>query len=473
MTDPDQPTRSTSSALPQQGKRTPRPAGFVKPANWDELSPDQRREARFEQWLFPDIPFASEEIAQLYRVRARRFKDIVDLKKPDQVPCAPLLGGYVAEYTGVSHREFMYDYQQASQAILKFNTDFPLDYLATGNLWPGAVYDRLQCQTYQWPGGSLPPDVPFQAVEGEYMLPEEYDSFIADPEWFFFRTYLPRAFKALEGWKTSPSLINMNELVGVPGIAIPFASTGMQAAFQAMMEAGVAAKQWSEAVGRVSRQLEAGHGLARYRGGFTKAPFDIIGDTLRGTRGIMLDIYRRPGKLIAAMERIVSHAVDAGVESTSRANVPMAFIPLHKGADGFMSNANFATYYWPTFEAVLRGLIEQGLVPYLFVEGSYNQRLDLIAEAGLPPGTTLWVFDQTDMVEVKKKFGGWAAFMGNVPASLLHAGTAEQVTDHVRTLIESVGQDGGYAVSTGAVIDHAREETLRAMLDACAQHGVY
>lgn len=138
-----------------------------------------------------------------------------------------------------------------------------------------------------------------------------------------------------------------------------------------------------------------------------------------------------------------------------------------------MSNADFARYYWPTFEALLLGLIEQGLVPYLFVEGSYNQRLDLIADAGLPPGATLWVFDQTDLVEVKKNFGGWAAFMGNVPASLLHAGTAKQVADLVKKLIDTVGQDGGYAVSTGAVIDHAREDTLRAMLDACAQYGAY
>ena len=42
-----------------------------------------------------------------------------------------------------------------------------------------------------------------------------------------------------------------------------------------------------------------------FTGGFSKAPYDIIGDTLRGTRGIMLDKFRQPEKLLEAMERLV------------------------------------------------------------------------------------------------------------------------------------------------------------------------
>jgi hypothetical protein len=52
-------------------------------------------------------------------------------------------------------------------------------------------------------------------------------------------------------------------------------------------------------------------------------------------------------------------------------------------------------------------------------EGWYNHRLDVIAESGIPAGKTIWMFDQTDMRAVKKKFGSWACFGGNVPVSLL------------------------------------------------------
>ena len=85
-----------------------------------------------------------------------------------------------------------------------------------------------------------------------------------------------------------------------------------------------------------------------------------------------------------------------------------------------MSDKDFKTFYWPTLKAVIVGLVNEGCVPFLFVEGGYNQRLDVIAgDPDIPAGTTFWIFDKTDMREVKKRFGGWACFGGNVPASML------------------------------------------------------
>ena len=43
-------------------------------------------------------------------------------------------------------------------------------------------------------------------------------------------------------------------------------------------------------------------------------------------------------------------------------------MPLHKGADGFLSGKDFEELYWPTLKAVIVGLIDEGLVPQLFVE---------------------------------------------------------------------------------------------------------
>ena len=94
----------------------------------------------------------------------------------------------------------------------------------------------------------------------------------------------------------------------------------------------------------------------------------------------MLDMYRQPKKILAAMDRLVPIAIDQGVRGAHGANNPFVFIPLHKGADGFMSNDGFKKFYWPTLKAVLLGLIEAGTVPYLFVEGGYNQRLDIITD---------------------------------------------------------------------------------------------
>src|ERR1019366_2110950 len=101
-----------------------------------------------------------------------------------------------------------------------------------------------------------------------------------------------------------------------------------------------------------------------------------IGDTMRGTRAIMLDIFRQPKKVLAAAEKFVPIEIEAGVRSASASGCPVVMMPLHKGADAFMSRKNFQTFYWPTLKAVILGLIQEGVIPYMFVEGSYNQRLD-------------------------------------------------------------------------------------------------
>jgi uroporphyrinogen-III decarboxylase len=173
------------------------------------------------------------------------------------------------------------------------------------------------------------------------------------------------------------------------------------------------------------------------------------------------------------LERIVPVAVQMGVQTASGQDNPFVFIPLHKGADGFMSTADFKKFYWPTLKATLIGLINEGMVPYLFVEGGYNHRLDVIADPEIPAASSYWTFDKTDMQAVKRKLGGWAAFGGNVPNSMLHAGTPEQVAAYVKHLIDTVAVDGGYALAAGAVVDEAKPENLQAMFDTCKVHGVY
>ena len=63
-----------------------------------------------------------------------------------------------------------------------------------------------------------------------------------------------------------------------------------------------------------------------------------------------------------------------------KSGVPVAFIPMHRGADGFMSEKQFLTFYWPYLKQVILGFIEEGIVPYLFAEGGYNSRLHIIKD---------------------------------------------------------------------------------------------
>lgn len=446
----------------------------MMPADWNDLKPDDKFNARLHAWASAEgKDFATPEAAARYEERANRFADAVRLRQPDRVPRMFTAGGFVAEHAGLTHADLMYDYDKATEAMVKFHTDFDLDYQAPGNFMPGPVYDRLGYKLYRWPGNQLDPMQPFQAVEGEYMMADEYDALINNPERFIMRTYTPRIFEALEPFQMLPSFWGTTELPFVPFMLVPFALPPVQEAFNAFHEAAGLAMEWMGALGAVGAKVQGELAYPSTLGGFTKVPFDFIGDTLRGTRGIMLDMYREPDKLLAACEALVPMAVEFAVSAANAAGNPFVFVVMHKGADGFMSNADFEKFYWPGFKAIMLGMIEEGVIPFNFVEGGYNQRLQIIADGDLPPGKTVWMFDKTDMAEAKKKIGTWACIGGNVPASMYKAGTVEEMDTYVKDLIEVAGPGGGFFLAPGAVIDNATDELAAAYLRAGKEHGTY
>jgi uroporphyrinogen-III decarboxylase len=379
----------------------------------------------------------------------------------------------MAEYSGIPYGDFLYDYEKAAQAIIKFHRDFQPDYSMV-MMGPGKVYDRLGMKTYRWPGNGLPMDTKsYQCVEGEYMRADEYDQLIADPEGFFIHTWMPRTFKALEGWQMLPTFLFAMEFPMVPMLTGALAAPPVREAFEAFLDAGQMTAEMMGKMAKVNEELVSKMGIPATLGGFWKVPYDIIGDTLRGSKGIMLDVYRQPDKVLAASERLLPISVQLGVQSVNMSGIPISMGVLHKGADSFMSDEQFRKFYWPYMKQVMLGLINEGVVPATFVEGSYNTRLDVIAESGLPAGKTFWMFDKTDMLAVKKKLGGWACFGGNVPTSMFLAATPQEIKDYCKNLIDNVGQDGGYFLCPGADIDMATAENVHAFIDAGRKYGVY
>lgn len=444
------------------------------PANWNKMTADEKFQARVAAWISTEgKPFATPEAAKAYQERAQRYADVVMLKEPDRVPRTLIMGDFPAHYAGVTQGDMFYHPEKVVETNLKFLRDFDHDYQVGGSNLPGKAFDLVGYQTYRWPGSQLKMNQAFQYVEDEYMTAEEYDAFIADPEGYFLRTYIPRAFSALGGFQAMPPLFAGTEIAFLPVMLASFGLPPVQQGLKALMEAGAATLEWMGATAQAGAVGMNEMGLPGTAGGFSKAPFDFIGDTLRGTRAIMKDLYRRPAKVLAACDRMVPLAVQMGVGAANMTGIPFVMLPLHKGADGFMSNEQFSKFYWPSFKAVLEGLIAEGLAPVLFVEGGYNQRLDIIAEAGLTPGRTVWIFDQTDMAEAKKKFGGWACIAGNVPASLFMAGTTEEMSTYVKKLLEVCMPGGGFFISPGAVLDNARAEMIHTYLKVAKECGVY
>jgi uroporphyrinogen-III decarboxylase len=445
---------------------------------WEEMSSDEKQEQLFARWMSPkdpqgnDLKFRSPQAEEDYRERVNRIKDAIQMKKlPDRVPVFVIPSFFPVYNAGFTPREAMYDYDKCCMAFKKLVTDFAPDaHIGAVAPGPGRVYDILDYKLYSWPGHGVPPEQSYQANEGEYMKADEYDALIDDPSNFFSSTYLPRVFGALEGLKMLPTLTGILEIYGVAFNFIPFGLPPVQATYKALFEAGAEALKWAGVMGASGMEISAA-GFPGLWAGFTKAPFDVIGDTLRGTRGIMLDMYRQPDKLINAMERLTPIMIKMGVGVAKMNGQPLVFMPLHKGADGFMSDEQFKKFYWPTFREVMMGLIAEGVVPNPAAEGKWTTRLEVMQD--LPRGKTLWMIDQSDIAKAKGTLGKVGCMYGNVPSALLALGTPQEIRDYVKKCIDVAGKGGGYIVSNGAFFDQAKAENVKAMVDFAKEYGRY
>ncbi len=437
------------------------------------LTREEKRKRRLERWLSPpDVIFRNTKAEKDYRERVTRLTKALLVQEPDRVPVSLPSGNFPAYYSGGNLQKVMYDYRALRQAWTRFLGDFSEDmdtYQGPSLVHSGAVLEILDYKLYKWPGHGLGPDVnSYQYVEGEYMPPDEYDQLIKDPADFALRVFMPRVVGSLGALNKLPPL---SSLFGMPiKFASSFIDPGVRSAFKSVIDAGREMERWQKAVSAFSRYALAA-GFPTMRGGMATAPFDTIGDSLRGTQGIILDMYRRPQKLLEAIDVITALTIEQTIEMVNSSGGFLASFPLHKGDDTFMSDKQFEKFYWPSLKKVVDALIDEGIMVMLFAEGKYQRRLDYIHD--FPKGWVMWQFDQTDMAAAKRIVGKNCCIAGNIPTSIMCTGTAKQVKEYCRKLIEDCAPGGGYILMGGAAATEASPDNMRAIMEAAKEYGRY
>ena len=404
---------------------------------------------------------------QLYKERTTWVEDAIQLKIPDRVPVVFVLGYFAAKYTEATCEDGFYNPAKWKEAVKKTIADFAPDMcLFTGTLSGGAL-EALDFKQTLWPGHGISPHHTHQFVEGEYMRANEYDALLKDPSDYIVRTYLPRVCGNLEAFTKLPPL---STLFGYTTLLATLGRSDLEQAIESLLKARQEVLKWNAEMGSFVSEVEE-LGFPAWVQSVTFAPFDAISDNFRGMRGSMLDMYRQPDNLIKACERFLPLMLDSGVARARRTGNPRVFIPLHRGSEGFMSLKQFETFYWPTFKALLLGLIDEGLTPCPLFEGDYTSRLEHLLE--LPRGKVLGYFDASDIFRTKEILGNHMCIMGNVPCSLLQTGTTQDVKDYCKKLIDIAGRGGGFIMAPRSAIDEVKPENLRAMIDFTKEYGVY
>jgi uroporphyrinogen-III decarboxylase len=414
-----------------------------------------------------------EDAAELYRQREKRVNDAIALRVPDRVPIEVLFGFFPAKYSGMTVEEVMYDPEKLGEAQLKTILEFKpdMDQNPYGIRFLGPILEALDFKQLKWPGHGMEANHTYQFVEGEYMMADEYDHFLLDPSDFMMRRYWPRICGSLKGFeKLAPIHGIITYYMGIPFGLGPFSLPEVTEALDKIKKAG----QESMRIATYSRAFtekakEAGFPMQF--GAFTQAPFDTLGDFFRGTKGIMLDMYRRPDKLIQACEKLLPFMFEIALNATKVSGNPRVFIPIHKGLDGFMSLEQFKRFYWPTLRELMVALIKEGCNPCPLWEGDCTSRLPIIKD--IPAGKACYAFEATDMVKAKEILRDTVCIRGNVPLSILVTGTTESVRGYSKKLIDTVGKGGGYIMDSSTGLDDAKPENVKAMFEFTREYGLY
>jgi len=408
-----------------------------------------------------------------YVARAKRLQDAIELKQPDRIPIALGFGLFLADYGGITRQE-LYDSPEKALEILeevtmKYQPDASSGLRATPE--PSKLLG--DCMT-KWPGFGLGPQGSFQFDEHEFMKAEDYDTFLNDPSDFAIRSYLPRAFKELEGLAKLPSLgmslFGYYSLSNTTALLDPQVVT----AFEALTKAAQATVTFNKQMATSTQRMTAlgFPGLWFRAGALIEAPFDYMSDTLRGMRGIFLDMMRIPEKLLEAEQRVLKIQVDYAIAFSQTTGLKGAFIPLHRGSDGFMSLAQFEKFYWPQLKDMLCQLVDAGITPFVYYEGVWDQRLEYLTE--LPKGKTIGEFQDSAIFKVKEVVGDTMCILGGMPIPLLKNGTPEEIRKRTKEVCERVGKGGGFIMTSSVMeLEGIKPENIQAWVDATKEFGVY
>jgi hypothetical protein len=409
-------------------------------------------------------------VEQLYNEKAKRVQDAIELKEPDRVPFS--LFGDARTHSRILNSAAYYNPIALKRAMRKFAVDMEPDMAESGFPASGDAMTELDVKNRLWPGGPLPPDYGFQAIEGEYMKADEYDMFINDPSGFMIRRYLPRIYGVLAPLTKLPPLDGM--YMGLEGLTPLFASPEFIEMAKHLVKAGKYTEKFRKIIMETMGDL-AQLGFPPFAGfvvgGVGGAPFDTVSSMLRGMQGSMLDIYRQPDKLLRAceviLERRIAHAIPA--DTTAKDYPQRVGMPLWRGDPSFMSEAHFLKFYWPGLKKALQTHVDLGYVPVPFFEAPFGDRLKYLRE--LPKGKILASIDAADIDIAKRLLQGHTALLVRCPLAS-KVWSLNQLDSFLKDLIDKWGKKSGLIIII-MMPDNAPVKDVKAMLKSFKEYSRY
>ena len=409
-------------------------------------------------------------VAEKRAQRDERITKTISLQEPDRVPFAPMTNAFFMMGYGISTYDAMMDFRNIIPGVRGYIRDYDPDGVFLAGLYGIKTLETLGTEFIHWPGATcgLPLESPFQHTDGTYLQDDEFKEYILDPTHFTLTKLMPRKHRNLKGL----SKLNFRETFDtcffndLTILADPEVREAVDTLMQAARFQKERAGQLAEVIGVIAEE-----GCPLLAQGTMCVPFDAYADSARGIIRAVEDTMEFPDELEEILNKISEMNVDRILDMYRARGVKRVFIPLHCGVDEFMSPDAYERFYWPGLKKSIDGIVDRGMEPWVFCEGNYSTRLDVISD--VPKGKVTYCFEKVDIKRAKETVGKVACICGTVPTSLLCYGTPQQVERATKEQIDILAPGGGFIMNSSIIIDNARHENMRVWRDTTEEYGKY
>lgn len=384
------------------------------------------------------------DMESLFLERINRLKTTVNHAEPDRVPILSNASTWSIGYAGATVKECLENEENEFRIYSKAVEDFYWDgFTSFGITLPLKMYDALGSSIYfvSEDGCTI------QHNEKVFMEVDEYDQLIEDPMNYAINVIYKRKYANLNG----------NNLSNI----------------KALKQGSKELADFLHKTGKGVKYLRDNYGMPVCSTGILQAPLDLVFNFLRGFKGTMVDIRRKPDKVVEATESLVSSMSSLALGGKSELQeFPWIFSPLT--APTFLGKRNFEKFFWPSYKKCLLNLYDAGAKVMMFLEGNWENYYEFLNE--LPRDFALAIIEHDDIVKAKSLIGDKITLVGGMPTHMLKFSSESECVEYAKKIIDKCAPGGGFIFSTDKSLLSTQDvnpENLRAVNNIVHEYGVY
>ncbi len=133
----------------------------------------------------------------------------------------------------------------------------------------------------------------------------------------------------------------------------------------------------------------------------------------------------------------------------------------------------FVEMFSPRMKRLIAPAKEHGKLVLMHTDGKTDAFLDILYDVGIDANHPIEP-ESNDIAEVKQKWAGKMALIGNIPTVLLAYGQTEEIEERVKQYCATVAPGGGYVLgSSTSIMDGIPPENFVTMVEAVHKYGRY